>query len=58
MAVQNEFFTWQSLGTFGGASIATTAVTNAICSFFPGLKNPSVIGLPLALFLCLLGAVN
>lgn len=57
MAVQNDFFTWQSLATFAGTTTATTAVTNGICRVVPGFKYPAALGLFLALLFCILAAV-
>ncbi|MDA9409455.1 hypothetical protein [Bradyrhizobium sp. CCBAU 45384] len=57
MAVQNDFFTWQSLATFAGTTTATTAVTNGICRVFPSIRHTAPLGLVLALLFCILLAV-
>jgi hypothetical protein len=54
---QNDFFTWQTLATFSGTTLATTAMTNAVCSVFPFVRHPAPIGLGLSLILCLVTAV-
>jgi hypothetical protein len=53
MAVQNDFFTWQSLATFAGTATATTAVTNGICKVLPTFKHVAALGLGLAILFCI-----
>lgn len=57
MAVQNDFFTWQSLATFAGTTTATTAVTNGICKVLPRFTHTAALGLTLALLFCLIISV-
>jgi hypothetical protein len=57
MPAHNDFFTWQTLATFSGTTLATTAVTNAVCMVFPFIKRPAPIGLGVSLLLCLVTAV-
>jgi hypothetical protein len=57
MAAQNDFFTWQTLATFSGTTLATTAITNAVCRVVPRFRHPAPLGLAVSLFLCLVTAV-
>lgn len=57
MAAHNDFFTWQSLTTFAGTTMATTAIVNGICSALPGFRHPAALGLSVSIVLCLLFAM-
>jgi len=51
MARRNDFFTLQSLGTFGGATAATFAIANGIQSAFG--FNPQWLALAVAEVVCI-----
>jgi hypothetical protein len=57
MAVQNDFFTWQSLATFAGTTTATTAITNGIGRVLPRFQHDAALGLALAVLFCVIIAV-
>jgi asparagine N-glycosylation enzyme membrane subunit Stt3 len=54
MDAQNDFFTWQSLATFTGTTMATTGVTNGLRRAFPKLSGIPWLGLAIALIICVL----
>jgi len=54
---QNDFFTWQSLATFTGTTMATTGITNGLRRAFPNFRAAPWLGLLIAIVICVFVSV-